>query len=155
MAAVGLAAVLSAIALAGPGLSARAGQRDTAAAAFAVRTVRLLVANHYAAAWRSLHPSHQRAIGGRATYVRCELTAPVAAHVAAVEALGVRDEIASIAGVGRVRTKAVAIQVTFTGGHEPEGATVMLSVHVLLVDGTWRWVLPNSRYASYRDGGCG
>jgi hypothetical protein len=153
-AAVALAAVCTAV-LGGLATSAHAGGRDTAASAFAVRTVRLLVENRYAAAWHSLHPSHQRVVGGRRTYVQCELTAPILAQVIAVDALSVWDESVLIAGIGRVRTKAVAIRIALEDSTEPDGIAVTHSVHVLLVSGRWRWVLPNSRYASYSRGGCG
>lgn len=132
----------------------QAGVRDTAASTFAVRTVRLLVANRYSAAWASLHPSHQRAIGGRDTYVRCELSAPIVGSAMEIDSHEVRDESALIAGIGRVRTKAVDVRITFAGKPKPGGTKVTLSVHVLLVNGSWRWVLPNSRYASYRRGAC-
>jgi hypothetical protein len=135
--------------------NARATERDTAASAFAVRTVRLLVENRYAAAWQSLHPAHQRAVGGRSAYVRCELAAPVVARAIAIDSLAVWDERAAIAGVGRVRTKAVAIRIALEDTSVPEGIPVTLTVHVLPANGRWRWVLPNSRYASYRRGGCG
>ena len=133
----------------------QAGARDAAASAFAVRTVRLLVANRYSVAWASLHPSHQQAVGGRGKYVQCELSEPIVGSAMAIEGLEVRDEVALIAGIGRVRTKAVNVRITFAGAHGADGARVTLGVHVLLLDGSWRWVLPSSRYANYRRGGCG
>ena len=133
----------------------QAGVRDEAASAFAVRTVRLLVANRYSAAWTSLHPSHQRAVGGRDRYVRCELSAPIVGSATAIDGRAVRDETTLIAGIGRVRTKAVDVRVTFAGISKSGGTTVTLGVHVLLVNDSWRWVLPNSRYTSYRRGACG
>lgn len=132
-----------------------AADPDTAASAFAVRTVGLLVENRYAAAWRTLHPSHQRAIGGRAKYVRCELSAPITETATSIEGVGVRDRTASIAGIGRVRAKAVTLRVAFADAAVPEGVPVTLTVHVLLVKGAWRWVLPNARYAGYVRGDCG
>ena len=109
------------------------------------------MANRYAAAWQSLHPSHQRATGGRERYVRCELETPFTFSATRVEALTAADETVSIAGIGRVRTKAVTILVAFGADLQPARPTV----HVVLVHGTWRWVLPNARYASYRRGECG
>lgn len=128
---------------------------DHAASAFAIRTVGLLVENRYAAAWRTLHPSHQRAVGGRARYVRCELSAPITETAISIEGHGVQDELASIAGVGRVRTKAVTLEVAFADASAPEGVPVTLTVHVLRVKGSWRWVLPNASYAGYARGSCG
>lgn len=133
---------------------AGAGDPDTAASAFAVRTVRQLVENRYAAAWRTLHPSHQRAVGGRARYVACELSAPITETVVSIEGIGVRDRTASFAGIGRARAKAVTVRVAFADAQVPEGVPVTLMVHVLRVKGAWRWVLPNSRYAGYLRGDC-
>jgi hypothetical protein len=124
---------------------------DAEASAFAVRTVRLLVANRYAAAWQSLHPSHQRATGGRERYVRCELETAFAFSATRVEGLSVSDETVSIAGIGRIRTKAVTILVAFGADLAP----VRPTVHVVLVHGMWRWVLPRARYVNYRRGVCG
>ena len=149
------AAASAAIALAGLSAPPSHAGRDTDASAFAVRTVSLLVENRYAAAWQTLHPSHQRAVGGRAKYVRCELSAPITQTAISIEGLGVRDRTASIGGLGRVRAKAVTIRVAFADALAPEGAPVTLTVHVLLVKGGWRWVLPNARYAGYVRGSCG
>jgi hypothetical protein len=145
-----LPALCAALALATLTSSATASDQDTAASTFAVRTVRLLVANRYADVWRSLHPLHQRAVGDRARYVRCELTAPFVEPATAVEGVTVRDETAKIAGIGRVGTKAVTIRVVFAR----IGDTAVHTVHVLSVHGTWRWVLPPARFATYRRGSC-
>jgi hypothetical protein len=145
-----LPALCAVLALAAGTSVATAGERDTAAATFAVRTVRLLAANRYAEVWRSLHPSHQRVTGGRARYVRCELLAPFVGHATTVEALSVWDETAAIAGIGRTRTKTVAIAIQLSGL-----GRITHIVHVLYVNGAWRWVLPQERYASYRRDACG
>jgi len=142
------------VAAAVPARSGAAGPNGSASA-FAVRTVGLLIENKYAAAWRTLHPSHQRAIGGRAKYVRCESSAPITETAISIEGVGVRDKMASIAGLGRIRAKAVTLKVAFADAADPAGVPVTLTVHVLLVKGAWRWVLPNSSYAGYARGGCG
>lgn len=128
---------------------APAADQDTAASSFAVRTVRLLVENRYAAAWNRLHPSHQRATGGRERYVECELRAPFVDPPLSVEGLAVWDERVAVAGVGHVRTKAVSIQVAFASGEETTH-----TVHIVRVGARWRWVLPAARYASYMRGRC-
>lgn len=148
------AAACAATAIAVLPASSHAGG-DTAASAFAVRTVRLLVENRYATAWQTLHPSHQRVVGARSKYVRCELSAPITETAISVEGVGVRDKKASIAGIGRVRAKAVTIRVAFADALVPEGVPVTLTVHVVLVGGGWRWVLPKASYAGYVRGGCG
>lgn len=111
--------------------------------------------NRYATVWQTLHPSHQRAIGARSKYVRCELSAPITETAISIEGVGVRDTKASIAGIGRVRAKAVTIRVAFADALVPEGVPVTLTVHVVPVKGGWRWVLPNARYSGYLRGGCG
>jgi hypothetical protein len=148
-----LPALCAALAFAPITPSAAARKEDAAASMFAVRTVRLIVGNRYAEVWRSLHPSHQRVTGGRARYVRCELSAPFVGSATAVEALSVWDETASIAGVGRAHTKAVTVGIDLAGIGQLE--TITHTVHVLNVRGVWRWVLPPARYASYRRGVCG
>jgi hypothetical protein len=145
-----LPALCAVLALAAGTSVATAGEQDTAAATFAVRTVRLLAANRYAEVWRSLHPSHQRVTGSRARYVRCELLAPFVGNATTVEALSVWDETAAIAGIGRTRTKTVAIAIELSGL-----GRITHIVHVLYVNGAWRWVFPQERYASYRRGACG
>jgi hypothetical protein len=150
-----LAAVSSPVA-AGLPSRAKTGNADKAASAFAIRTVRLLAGNRYAAVWQSLHPSHQRAVGGSARYVRCERETLIPGHVESVESLGVRDRTKRLAGIGRARTKAVTMRITFAPGDgSTKGVTVTHTVHVLLADGEWRWVLPNARYSSYRVSQCG
>lgn len=148
------AATCAAIVTALPVQSRAAAPGDTASA-FAVRTVGLLVENRYAAAWRTLHPLHQRAVGGRARYVECESSAPITETAISIEGIGVRDKLASIAGIGRVRAKAVTLEVAFSDPAVPEGVPVTLTVHVLRVNGAWRWVLPNASYAGYARGACG
>ncbi len=150
-----VSAVCALVVLAGHPTQSRAGEPNAAASAFAVRTVGLLVENRYAVAWRTLHPSHQRAIGGRARYVQCELSEPITETAVSIEGIGVRDKTMSIAGIGRVRAKAVTVRVAFADSLVPEGVPVTLTVHVLQVKGAWRWVLPNARYAGYAHGSCG
>lgn len=152
---IALAALCLAVGLGAIPAKSRAADPDTAASAFAVRTVGLLVENRYAVAWRTLHPSHQRAIGGRAKYVRCELSAPITETAVSIDGVAVRDRMAAIAGIGRVRAKAVTVKVAFADALVPEGVPVTLTVHVLRVTGAWRWVLPNESYAGYLRGGCG
>jgi hypothetical protein len=148
-----LLALYAALVFAAIPSTATARDHDAEAATFAVRTVRLLVANRYADAWRSLHPSHRRAVGSRARYRQCELSAPFVGRTTTIEALSVWDETASIAGIGRAPTKAVTIRIGLTGIGEVK--TITHTVHVLSVRGTWRWVLPPARFASYRRGSCG
>lgn len=154
-----IVAILSAVSVpVAAGLPSRgqAGDVDKAASTFAIRAVRLLAENRYAAAWQSLHPSHQRAVGGPARYVRCERETLIPGHVESVESLGVRDRTRRLAGIGRARTKAVTVRITFAPGDgSTEGVTVTHTVHVLRADGEWRWVLPNARYSSYRVSKCG
>jgi hypothetical protein len=152
---IAIAAACAAVTVVALPPHSRASDSDTAASAFAVRTVGLLVENRYAAAWRTLHPLHQRAIGGRAKYVRCELGAPITETAVSIEGVGVRDKRAAIAGIGRIRAKAVTVRVAFADALVPEGVPVTITVHVLRVRGDWRWVLPNASYAGYLRGGCG
>ena len=156
LAVVAAVSALCALAMLGAlAAQSRAAEPNAAASAFAVRTVGLLVENRYAAAWRTLHPSHRRAIGGRTRYVECELSAPITETAISIEGIGVRDRKASIAGIGRVRAKAVTLRIEFADAAVPEGVPVTLTVHGLQVRGAWRWVLPNASDDGYVRGGCG
>ena len=132
------------------GLSTRPLQQTskTTAETFAVRTVRLLAKNRYAEAWTSLHPAHQRVVGSRAAYVRCERATLIPGTSIALTVLATRSKTLTISGIGSVRTQAVTLRILIAG------LPTRLTVHVLLVDGRWRWVLPETRYALYRDRGC-
>jgi hypothetical protein len=139
------------------GLSGRPLQHTSTAkaATFAVRTVRLLAENRYAEAWASLHPAHQRIVGSRAAYVRCERTTLIPGTSISLNVLATRSETLTISGIGRARTQAVTLSILIAGPAEPEGVPIEHTVHVLLVKGRWRWVLPEERYALYRDYDCG
>jgi hypothetical protein len=143
----------STIAVAG-GLWPAERDDDAAAASFAVRTVRLLAANRYDVVWGTLHPSHQLATGSRTRYVECERQTLIPGSVRSLRVIAVLDETDALAGIGQVRTKAVRLRIVIAGTVVPEGISVIHTVHVLLVDGAWRWELPDARYAAYRSGSC-
>jgi hypothetical protein len=113
-----------------------------------------LAENRYAEAWTSLHPAHQRIVGSRAAYVRCERATLIPGTPIALTVLATRPETLTLAGIGRAKTLAVTLRILIAGPAAPEGVPTRHTVHVLLIDGRWRWVLPETRYALYRDRGC-
>jgi hypothetical protein len=133
----------------------RAGgpDHDREAAVFVAKAMRLLAENRYAAAWRALHPAHQRVVG-QAEYARCESASAIPGTVRSLSVQRVRDERAAIPGIGRPLTKAVSVRLVIADDAVPEGVVVEHEAHVLQVGGRWRWVLPAARYAAYRDGRC-
>ena len=139
-------------------LGARPNGDDAAtereAARFAAHAVRLLAENRYAAAWDLLLPAHQRVVA-RSDYAACERTSLIPGHVRSVSVGWVADESVAVAGLpGKTRTKAVAFRLVIADALVPDGVVVEDVVHVVRVDGGWRWILPPGRYNSYRAGGC-
>jgi hypothetical protein len=131
--------------VAGLGHARPASADGESAAGFAATTVRMIADNRYGAVWRSLHAAHQRAVGNRSTYVRCELATPIPGRVHSIRVLGRRPEKTVIPALGSTDTEAVTLRIVF----EQTGVTVDHVVHVVRSDGGWRWVLPRARYETY------
>ena len=93
-------------------------------------------------------------MGSRAAYVRCESATLIPGTPITLTVLATRTETLTLAGIGRARTEAVTLRILIAGPGAPEGVPVRHTVHVLLLDRRWRWVLPETRYALYRDRGC-
>lgn len=135
--------------------SARGGRPHEDAAKFATHVVELIAGNRYGAAWRSLHPAHQR-IAPRAFYIGCEERSPIPGHLASVHVLRVYDAPAPLGGGRFVSSTAVVVRITIAAGGASSIPPVVVddTVHAVPVDGRWRWVLPAWRLEEYRTGRC-
>jgi hypothetical protein len=123
--------------------------------AFARKVVTEIAANDYAAAWRTLHPLHQQA-APLGEYVRCESASPIPGHLQSLRVLRVADQAVRVPGVAAaVPGKAVSVRITIADRALDLAVVVDDTVHLVMVDGAWRWILPQRRYERYRDNTCG
>ena len=53
-----------------------------------------------------------------------------------------------------VTGKAVKVRIVIAGLGMPEGVSVLDTVHLLRVDGRWRWILPPERFERYAQDRC-
>jgi hypothetical protein len=129
--------------------------RAESPSAFARTVVTEIAANDYAAAWRTLHPLHQQ-VAPLSEYVRCETASPIPGHLQSLRVLRVADQDVRVPGASAaVPGKAVSVRITIADRALDLAVVVEDTVHVVMVDGSWRWILPERRYARYRDNACG
>src|SRR5215217_2938251 len=134
-----LARALLFIALTAPlcGCALNVNEADRGAGAAVKRGVEQMYFGDYGAAWAELHPRHRRFVT-RSEYEECRRGIDVAGTLESVLILDVRDEPLTIYGLPpRTPSKAVKVRVTTDEGE------FTATYHVVLVDGTWRWVLSN------------
>jgi hypothetical protein len=137
-----------------PAAATDPGPTRSGDARFALHVVRLIAANRYSDAWRTLHPRHQLA-APRAIYVRCEQQTSIPGTLRSARVLDVADATIHVAGVTRpVVAGAVQIRIVIAGRPVPEGVSVDLKVHVVRVHGRRAWILPPERFAAYAEGIC-
>ena len=131
-------------------------QSPGSATAFLARTIRLLAANDYAAAWSRLDPM-QQVLVTRDAYVRCESATPIPGRLARIDVLRVRREQIVVPGAGRpARPSIVAtfrVAIARRSGEAP--VVVRVTAHALYEEGRWTWMLPRERLALDRSGRCG
>ena len=141
--------VLAALAIAG---SASAALRQDPGV-FVKRLVGQMVRGEYGRAWLTLHPAHRR-VASRSEYVACELASPISGEVASLRVQRVVDRRVLVAGVGRVRAKAVLFRLVLRDLASGDTAVVTHTGHAVALRGAWRWILRPERYALYRADGC-
>ena len=89
----------------------------------------------YRSVWDELHPRHQRFVT-REEYEECRRGIDVQGTLQSVLILDVRDQPLTVFGLPpRTPSKAVRVRVT------TDETEFTSTYHVVLVDGTWRWVL--------------
>ena len=94
--------------------------------------------------WDELHPAEQ-AVVTRARFIECEQNEGF--RLRKFKVLETYDETIDVAGTS-VPSTAVSLEVT-----SDDGITTA-TIHAVLVDGTWRWVLQPADLAAYKRGAC-
>lgn len=138
----------------GPSRSA-AGQPSDDPVVFLRGVVREIASDHYARAWRTLHPAQQR-VASQREYVRCELQTPIGGRLDWIRVVRVFDEPVIVAGgeATPVASKAVTFRLRLSQSSLGASEVVTHTVHVVAVGGRWVWILPPRRFAFYRSGTC-
>ena len=163
VAALGIVAVVTACATALLGSRLTAPESASAASqampqaspvAFLEQVIAQVVDNDYGRAWQTLHPAHQRVAPLR-EYVRCEERSPIPGRLSGIQIDGVRDEQLRIAGAAPVDAKAVSLRITLRNLATGQREAVPATLHAVAVEGKWRWILPQRRYALYQANACG
>lgn len=152
---IGLAAVGSgAVAFADRGSESARAASVGDPGEFVKRLIVQVVRDDYARAWLTLHPAH-KAVAPRWDYVDCELLSPVPGDVVSLEVVRVAGTSVRVAGVGRLRMRAVTFELVLREPGLDETVTVTHTANVAIVGGHWRWILTPERYELYRAGACG
>ena len=99
----------------------------------------------FGGAWDSLHPAHQ-AIVARDTYINCQTGDTV--PWTGVEAFREHDEIWDAPEIGQLTTRAVELRLI--GDQDVTQGTL----HMLQVDGEWRWFLDEDAVRAFKQGQC-
>lgn len=129
-------------------------ERPASPAGFAIRVVRLVVANRYAEAWQLLASAQQRSVPV-GTYVACERRSPVPGHLADIHATRVRHVILAVPGlIGDERGYAVTVRTTISGLAGGQSVTTQLIFTVIGEPSGYRWILHQDRFNAYRHGHC-
>ena len=96
-------------------------------------------------AWDTLHPSHQ-AIVARDTFINCQTGNTV--PWTSVEVIREHDEIWEAPEVGQITSRAVESRLI--GDQDITQGTL----HMLEVDGEWRWFLDEDAVRTFKQGQC-
>lgn len=101
--------------------------------------------------WDSLHPA-QQALVPREKYIACSTDARLPG-VSGTDVLETYSEAVEIPGTTQlVDSTAVTVNI-----HETQGALkhdAKQTFHAVLLDGSWRWFLPDSAVSAYAAGRC-
>lgn len=145
LAAFAAALTLSIALPAGAGVASSAPARPHGSPThFLSRIVRLLVANRYADAWKSLNPADQK-LAPEPVYVACESLSPVQGTLVLLRALHVGHDRLGVA---------VRFRLVLADEGSMQVATVDLTAHAVVAGRRWAWILSSARRALYRQG-CG
>jgi hypothetical protein len=137
-----------------PGLGGGDSSPRNDPAAFVSRIVGLIVADDYAAAWRSLNPAHQE-IAPQSEYVECELTTRVGSSLKSIDVVRVADRLLRIPGASQsVTAKAITLRIEIVSPALGTSETFKQTFNAVPEGSDWTWILTPSRYALYRDDAC-
>ena len=149
---VAAASAFATVSLAGPASSV-APLADPVA--FLRGVIRLIAANDYASAWRTLAPAQQRLVPA-AEYVRCEMASPVPGQLTSLTVLRRVQEPVIVAGSGprAVQSEAVTFRITLSDAALRTSLAVTHTVHAIRAGRHWAWILPAARLHSDRSASC-
>ena len=137
-------AALVAVAAAGCGGSSGAGGGNTSAANFIDQVTTQFSRGQSGRLWETLHPADQ-AVVSRARYVECQTNEGF--DLQKLKVLETYPETIDVAGKATPST-AVSLRTTASDG------TTTATMHAVLLNGKWRWILSAADYAAYKQGKC-
>lgn len=122
---------------------------------FVISEVRAKLDGRWARAWSTLYPPHQR-IAVKPVYVRCERSTPFFAPTLVFGVSRARRALVRVPGVAhRVPGAAVTLRVSLKWYGPRDPIVITPTLHLVPVDGGWRWLLSDEMYRVYRTGACG
>lgn len=121
------------------------GSGGQSASSFAVQELNQAAKGQNGKRWDDLHPTLQQVVS-KDKYIQCQQDASV--PISDVKATDEYAEPTDAPGVGPVDTTAVTLEykVGDTKDH--------ITVHVLKVDGAWKWLLDQDSYDAFSAGKC-
>ena len=137
-------AALVAVAAAGCGGSSGAGGGNKSAANFIDQVTTQFSRGQSGRLWETLHPADQ-AVVSRARYVECQTNEGF--DLQKLKILETYPETIDVAGKATSST-AVSLRTTASDG------TTTATMHAVLLNGKWRWILSAADYAAYKQGKC-
>ena len=118
---------------------------DNEASAAAEQVYRQFLDGDYGAAWTSLHPALQ-AVVAQGTFINCQADQSI--PWTRVEVMREHDEIWDAPEVGQLTTRAV--EARLIGDQDITEGTL----HLIEVDGNWRWFLDEETVRAFKQGQC-
>ena len=137
-------AALVVAAAAGCGGSSGAGGGNKSAANFIDQVTTQFSRGQSGRLWETLHPADQ-AVVSRARYVECQTNEGF--DLQKLKVLETYPETIDVAGKATPST-AVSLRTTASDG------TTTATMHAVLLNGKWRWILSAADYAAYKQGKC-
>ncbi|HEX7525148.1 MAG TPA: hypothetical protein VF327_02515 [Gaiellaceae bacterium] len=137
-------AALVVAAAAGCGGSSGVGGSKQSAAYFIGQVTTQFSRGQSGRLWDTLHPADQ-AVVSRARYVQCQTNEGF--DLQKLKVLETYPETIDVAGKATPST-AVSLKTTASDG------TTTATMHAVLLNGKWRWILSASDYAAYKQGKC-
>lgn len=118
---------------------------DDGASRAAEEIFRAFLEGDYGRTWDSLHPTHQMIVA-RDTFINCQVGRSI--PWTRVEVFREHDEIWEAPDVGQVTTRAVELRLI--GNQDISQGTL----HMIQVDGQWRWFLDEDAVRAFKQGRC-
>jgi|SRR5262249_23574761 len=127
----------------------------SSAGPFLVHELRQKLDGRWSGAWSTLYPLHQR-VAVKAVYVRCERATPFLSRTLAFGILRIRRARVHVPGLSRsLPGAAVTLRVNLAWFGPRDPIVLTPTMHLVAVDGRWRWLLSSESYLMYRHAACG